>query len=273
MTQEVAAYAAGYSVDLAAASGQIWAAWCTCETDELSLFARVQRNWPLRPGVTPEDRRAFPRARFRLYLAPTGGQDGPTPPTLLTGSEAYLQGPIVAASQQGQPWVVWGEHHNDGYALYAWHENQRVRIVTSCWPMLQPAATVSQDGALWVAWQARASDVEATPAIFACTMPSGASTARPVVRLSAAGNAAWSPALAPALDGGVWCAWDTYQQGSYTIMLGRALGNSLSDTPAQEAWTQAQPISGSNVFDLSPSIAVDAAGHPWVAWSRADRWG
>lgn len=268
MVKQIAAFAAGYAADLATANGQVWLAWCTCETDELSLLTEVRRNWPLLPDVTPEDWRAHPRPQFRLYLDTVGAGGGAPAPQLLASSDSYLQGPVVVMGRNSGPWVVWGEHRADGYALCAWHEGRHQTFALSCWPMLQPAATVQEDGTLWVAWQARASAANGVPAVFVRSLAPGGSGDAPAVPatcISLEGASAWSPALAASPGGGVWCAWDTYQDGSYRIM--------LSQASASGAWQPPQPISASNVFDLAPSVAVDTAGRVWVAWSRADRWG
>ncbi|MAE29015.1 MAG: hypothetical protein CMJ87_08585 [Planctomycetes bacterium] len=260
----------GYAGDVAVSSGTVWVTWATCETDELSLFAEVNRHWPLRPGVDVETWRQHPPAEMAVYAARLSADGELSSPQQLTAGQSYLQGPVLASSGNQAPWVAWGEYRPDGYALVAWREGRQQIVAASPRPLLLAAAAVDNAGRLCVVWQAWQRPDERTFALYACWLDGEddhirASPDPAGEPISVPGESSWSPAVAAAADGSVWCAWESWQGGGSHILLRRAT------EPGQ--WEESIAASTDMGLDLEPSLAVDPEGLLWVAWSRSPQWG
>lgn len=80
------------------------------------------------------------------------------------------------------------------------------------------------------------------------------------------GPSVWNPDGAFDRDGNLHVAWDSYAAGNYDIYY-RRIGVDGSLAAVEQ-------ITKSPVFDAHPSIAVDGAGRPWVAWDQSGaNWG
>ena len=67
----------GWAGDLAWSDGALWVAWASCADPEPEMLSAVNRDWPLRPGVTLEEwRRRSAGTGFTVSLALLG-EDGP----------------------------------------------------------------------------------------------------------------------------------------------------------------------------------------------------
>ena len=260
----------GYAGDVAVSGGTVWVAWATCETDELSLFSEINREWPLRQGLDAGRWREHPPATMGVYVSELSPAGEPAVPQQLAAGHTYIQGPVLAPASDQGPWVVWIEQRNGGYALVACRRGERQIVATSPRPMLQPAAVVDRAGRLCVAWQAWERMDKPTFALYAQwladdgTLISGPGGATPEP-ISLPGGSSWSPALAAAPDGSVWCSWEQWQGGASHILLRRATA------PGQ--WEEPIAASANPGLDLEPSLAVDPEGLLWVAWSRSTAWG
>ena len=264
----------GYAGDVAVSAGTVWVAWATCETDELSLFSEVNRVWPLRPGLDATTWREYPPATMAVYVSRLSPGGEPAEPQQLATGRSYIQGPILAAADGQEPWVVWCEQRADGYALVAWRHGRHHIVATSPRPLLQPAAVADSAGRLCVAWQAWARPDTPTFALYAQWLdadgtPVGApgdATADLISPPDGSGASSdWTPALAALPDGSVWCAWERWQGGASHILLRRAM--------APGRWEEPLTASTGSGLDLEPSLAVDPDGLLWVAWSRSTPWG
>ena len=163
----------GYAGDIAVSAGMVWAAWATCETDELSLFSEVNRVWPLRPGLNATAWREYPPATMAVYVSRLSPSGEPAKPQRLAAGRSYIQGPILAAADGQEPWVVWCEQRDSGYALVAWRHGRQHTVATSPRPMMQPAAAADRAGRLCVAWQAWARPDTPTFALYAQWLDDG----------------------------------------------------------------------------------------------------
>ena len=80
------------------------------------------------------------------------------------------------------------------------------------------------------------------------------------------GPSVWSPDAAFDRDGNLHVAWDGYAAGNYDIYY-RRIG-------ADGALAPVEQITKSPLFDAHPSLAIDGAGRPWVAWDQSGaNWG
>ncbi|MAG34831.1 MAG: hypothetical protein CL878_01055, partial [Dehalococcoidia bacterium] len=260
----------GYAGDVAASDGAVWAAWATCESDELSLFSEINRDWPLRPGLDADTWREHPPATMGVYAAKLSPTGEATAPQRLTASDSYIQGPLLASADGQEPWVVWGEQRNNGFALVAGRHGRQQTVATSPRPMLQPAAVADSAGRLCVAWQAWERTDTPAFALYAQWLDEDgtliSSPDEPAAEvISVPGGSSWSPALAATPEGSVWCAWEQWQGGTSHIVLRQATA------PGQ--WDKPIAASTDPGLDLEPSLAVDPEGLLWVAWSRSTAWG
>ena len=121
----------GYAGDVAVSAGTVWMAWATCETNELSLFSEVNRAWPLHPGLDATTWREYPPATMAVYVSRLSPAGEPAAPQRLAAGRSYIQGPILAATDGQEPWVVWCEQRDGGYALVAWRCGRQHTVATS----------------------------------------------------------------------------------------------------------------------------------------------
>jgi hypothetical protein len=80
------------------------------------------------------------------------------------------------------------------------------------------------------------------------------------------GPSVWMPDAAADLQGNLYVAWDSYQNGNYDIFFRHIRANGLPEPIEQ--------VTKSPRFEAHASVAVDAQGRPWLAWDESGtNWG
>ena len=268
----------GYAADCAAdAEGDgVWVAWAACLSDEESLLSEISRTWPVRPGVTPEAWRNRQPPLFTLTLTRLSSQGEATQCEEIARSASVIEGPVVVTDSGHGPRVVWIERAGETCEIQVWCDGKTERLASSGTSLHSPAAAMDGSGRLWVAWVRETGSGGEVDVWRAPLSDSGGTS--PV---SQPGTSNWSPALAADSTGAVWCAWDTWSAGEsgnggrYEIAVRRWLPSSHTTyATAGPAWeTETRLRAGDDGFNISPSLAVDAEGKVWVAWSHSNAWG
>ena len=169
--------------------------------------------------------------------------------------------PALAAAPDGGVWCVWSQRGTRTWGLVARKRDdkwsQPIQVPTSADFAFHAAAACDGEGRLWVAHSAWDHGTQ------------------PTIAVSSFDGQEWSgqilfddmptpqmrPVLASAPDGGVWIAFCAYADGGFRVVTarltagGKAAGD-VSSMPSQDETDQ----------DLFPSLCIDAAGVPWVAW-------
>src|SRR5205823_6066173 len=132
----------------------------------------------------------------------------------------------------------------------------RLRLTTDPGPDLNPAVARDRQGGLWLAWQGFRGD---QADIFLTSL---GTAGRPRVRLrvSASERNDWAPQVACAGDGSVYVAWDTYDRGSYDVMLRRLADGKLGEPV---------PVAATPRFEARASLVCDPQNRAWIAWEEA----
>ncbi len=205
----------------------------------------------------------------RVYLTRWTGNGFAEP--VAASEPGRLCGEPALATANGEPVVVYTERSGNAWHVVAgrlaegslqWTELARVPVLEgSAWA---PAIAVNGQG-VWVAWEeirgetgrimvTRLSGGKALPAFAASP-----STAREPRR----------PSLAPAMNGGVWVAWDeATHSGGRSVFLRRIDADTGTDEPIR--------ITHHPAASIAPALATDTRGRVWVAFTSnrlgEDKW-
>ncbi len=143
----------------------------------------------------------------------------------VTGGGLDVWRPTVAVDGQGKVWVAWAQQVDGDWEIFtriytppapaaapgSWSEPRR--ITTEKGSDFHVVAATDSKGRVWLAWQAfRGDNYE----ILALDPPRAADAAIPAPTVVSASPADdWGPAIAADGQGGVFVAWDTYDQGQF----------------------------------------------------------
>lgn len=184
-----------------------------------------------------------------------------TPP----GQDVYR--PAIAADSDGNAWVVWSQNVQGNWDLYArYYGNGRlsdtVRLTSDPGPDLHASLACDDLGTFWLAWQGfRKGQAD----IFLMSARQNVERWSAPTLVSASAHNDWDPQVACAHDGSVYIAWDTYDHGSYDVLLRRMQNGSLSPIV---------PVANSPRFEARPSLVCDGQSRAWVAWEEGPaHWG
>jgi len=221
-------------------NGEIWTAWISYGRDADQILARacVDGVWGEAEAISPK-----PGDHYRVDLAFDG---------------------------KGRLWAVWAAQHDGNWDLYArvradgrWGASQRV--TTDPGPDLHHRLAAG-GGRVCLAWQ-RFAQGETSDIHLAAL--EGDRFGDPV-RVSPSSANDWEPAVAVGPDGKVWVAWDSYDRGNYDVMLRGYEASSGRLAPTGEVIAAA----ASPLFEVQPSIDVDADGRVWIAYHEGgSQWG
>ncbi|MGC8644357.1 MAG: hypothetical protein ACP5XB_31225, partial [Isosphaeraceae bacterium] len=240
----------------------VWAAYVEYQPEHFRLTG------PLGPDEF--DTRLVPRKngdRIRLRQF-----DGKTwkPAINVTEKGLEIWRPTVAVDGEGNVWVVWAQHLDGNWDIYAREYtpgkgddqgklSEVVRLTTDAGSDFGVVSATDSHGVVWLAWQAwRGDNYE----IMTLALKDG-HLWREARAISASKADDWSPAIAADSRGGVFVGWDTYDQGNYDVRL-RPVGK------AAEPVT----VAASPRFEARCSLACDSADRLWIAYEEGDeQWG
>ena len=134
-----------------------------------------------------------------------------------------------------------------------------VRLSSDAGSDFHVVSATDSRGVVWLAWQAwRGGNYE----IMTLALADGHPWREPRAISGSRAND-WSPAIAADSRGGVFVAWDTYDQGNYDVRL-RQVGTA-ADTIT---------IAASPRFEARCSLACDGNDRLWIAYEEGDeQWG
>jgi len=177
-----------------------------------------------------------------------------------------LHRPALAVDGRGEVWCVWSEQKEGNWDLYGRSFGRgRLsaihRLTTNPFPDTQPSLATDSTGRIWLTWQGGGKSK--CSQIFLRPLMDGR-WGLPMEVTSGEANA-WEPAMAADSLGGLYLAWDTYQNGKYDIYLARYANNRL---------LPARALTGDQRFHARPHVTVDRQDRAWVAWEEGNAgWG
>ncbi len=181
--------------------------------------------------------------------------------------------PQVAIDSDDTPWLVYSHRPRDdgpgNWDIYAmpWEDGEwgrQRRLADNPLPDIEPHVARGGDGTVYVVWQAMAG----RQSQIRLRHLRGGRWSETVVVTNAGAND-WAPAVAAGPGGEAWIAWDRYRKGSggsYDI-------HARSYSPDWGLGPE-MVVASSTRFEAHPSVAVDTAGRPWIAWETSGvHWG
>jgi hypothetical protein len=190
----------------------------------------------------------------------------------------YSRGPSVAVAPDGVPYVAWSENTSFGWEVYvlrwdgsSWQEvgagsASGIGISNSGGSAAGPSVAIAPDGTVYVAWEnfADRSQVHIRRWIDSTWQEVGLGSASGGGISQSSGDAA-EPVLAIAPNGRPYVAWYDNQSGDSEIYVRSWTGSVWQEVGQGSAGGRG--ISGNSGHSETPSIAVNADGVPYVAWS------
>ncbi len=184
----------------------------------------------------------------------------PYPEEIWSGKVGSLS---LAFDPNGYPWVVWEGESEGGseifYSLWGgagWSKPQPVAPAPQAWDRA-PDIAFDQQGEAWVVWS-RYEEGESR-VLYSRWEGGGWSPPGEVPVYDPSVNR--TPSLAVGPEGTVWLAWAGLDGRDMEIFFSRWMG---------EGWERPRMVSGDDrdpmYYDVSPSLAVDGAGNPWLLW-------
>jgi len=179
----------------------------------------------------------------------------------------------VALDGEENPWVVWEEtggarEVSDSEIYFAswnghsWSEPQVVAPHPEFWDHT-PAITFDHQGRAWVVWSGSTGIDDRL--FYARWEGDGWSPPRVVHTTASVRN--HSPTLAADGDGTLWLVWVGFDGNDEEIFFSRWEGEGWE--PERRLNTDDQD---SALYDVSPSMAIDGQGNPWVVWVGYEAW-
>ena len=198
--------------------------------------------------------------------------DGKTwkPAINITDSGLEIWRPAVAVDGEGTVCVAWAQRQDGNWDIFArtlkpgsdggeGTLSPPVRLTTDPGSDFRVVSATDSHGVVWLAWQGwRGDNYE----IMTMALKEGHPWREPRAISESKAND-WSPAIAADSRGGVFVAWDTYDQGNYDVRL-RPVG--ISADPIA--------IASSPRFEARCSLACDGDNRVWIAYEEGDeQWG
>ena len=268
----------GWAGDLTWSGESLWVAWASCTDAEPEMLSAINRDWPLRPGVTLEEWRQRSGSNVFTVSLALLGEDGPAEVRELDRSQHAGDGPVLAAVPgQAIPAVLWVARRGSECVLLATVGGATVEVAArSEGAMLNPRAAVEPSGKLWAVWQqwpepgaAGGVGPHIVGALRDVGAPPGAQGAwSSPLAISPTGQSAWAPAVAAGPDGGLWCAWDAWDGTTYQVFARYASPGGTWGPVVQIS----EPHPAIRYLHLGPDLAA-ATERAWVVWARTTPWG
>jgi hypothetical protein len=185
-------------------------------------------------------------------------------PERLTDGKGDFLGTALAEDDGRKVHLVWCERTGEDWNLVervhdgkSW--SAKTAITSGAGTHIHHRLASDARGALHLVWVAhRAGKSYAAYARFAAGRWSAPQ--------DVSGPGAWAPDVAADREGSAWVAWDSYRSGNYDIFARKL--------PASGDPGAIQQVTKSPRFQSHPSLAVDSAGRPWLAWDTSGvNWG
>ena len=173
--------------------------------------------------------------------------------------------PTVAVDGAGKVWVVWSQNAGGNWDLY----RRSYDPATSQWTAIERmtselgadinvVSTTGAKGVIWWAWQARRGK------FFQIYLTSSVAGARPIAVTENPANH-WAPSIAADSKGGIYVAWDSYENKNYDVFMQRF----QAGKPGAVI-----PIATSSGYETRPSLAVDRQDRAWIGYELGGpNWG
>lgn len=237
------------------------------------------------PGLDRDERaRALAKAPddFSYLAKPAGGdrlwlrvqKNGAwSAPVAVTPAGRDLYKCAAAVDGSGRTWVIWSENVSypakplANFEIFAasvtdGKVSQPIKLSEAAGNDVSPVAATDSKGRVWAAWQAARDNVFR---IVERHQSTGAAWTAERVVSTQAGNC-WAPALAPASDGRMAIAWDTYDKGDYDVW--------VREFSAEGAPQAARAVANTSDYEARASVAYDREARLWIAYERSGpTWG
>lgn len=193
-------------------------------------------------------------------------------PIAVTGAQEDLARCAIAATGQGDVWIVYSAQRKGNFDLYGRKIDPKgkleaeERLSSDPGADLTPVMTTDAQGHLWLAAQSWNEKGQAGIEIYRCAFGQW----KLLSRLSDAdGGNCWHPAIAAAPNGQVAVAFDVYHRGSYDVRLARISANGPDAIHVLQT-----PVARTPKFEARPSIVYDPSGRLWIAYEEGpELWG
>lgn len=219
----------------------------------------------------PKDFSAYHHPRFADQLFVRSFKDEKwSEPIAITEPTQDLARCAIAATGQGDVWVVYSAQRQDRFDLYAMKITPQGKLEGETvltrlgGNYLTPVLATGSDGNLWLATQSW--DDKGQSGIVVMTR--GPADWGHAVRIEGKpGENCWHPAIATSPDGQCAVAYDVYHNGSYDVRVA-ILG------PNRKTLEKEITIAATPKFEARPSIVYDASGRLWIAYEEGpEKWG
>ncbi len=227
----------------------------------------------------PKDFKSFYKPEFAEQLFVKSHKDGKwSEPIAITDAKQDLGRCAIAATGQGDVWVVYSAHRNDDASVFQQKrfmlfarklDGQRklhaeARVTATQGSDLTPTMTTDAFGHVWLAAQSWNTSGQADIEVYQCANDSWSHVER--IDSVDAGNH-WHPAIAASHDGRVAIAFDAYQNGHYNVHV------KVLDA-AKKGRQKHVNVASSPKFEARPSIVYDSFGRLWIAYEEGpEKWG
>ncbi len=218
----------------------------------------------------PKDFKSFYKPEFADQLLVRSYKEGKwSAPQTITGAKEDIARCAVAASADGDVWVVYSAHRDGNFDLYARKIDAQgklhgeKRLTTNPGADMTPVMTTDALGNPWLACQSWNEKGQAGIEVF--HLAQGKWERQQRIQ-GDEGENCWHPALAASPAGDVAVAYDIYSQGSYDVRV--TLLNARNGARLDF------PVAAGPKFEARPSVVYDLAGRLWIAYEEGpEKWG
>lgn len=217
----------------------------------------------------PKDFKDYYKPEFGDQVFVKSYKDGKwSEPIAITDAKQDIARCAIAASADGDVWVVYSAHRDSSFALHArkigsdgkLSAERRLNKIAD--RELAPAMTTDAQGNLWVACQ---NWIEGQSGIDVHFCSRDLQIQETEVVLGVEGNC-WHPTIAASPTGQVTVAFDRYRSGNYDV-------EGIIFDRARKATNQIR-VATSTKFEARPSVVYDPQGRLWIAYEEGpEHWG
>ncbi|MBI2805747.1 MAG: hypothetical protein HYX68_12275 [Planctomycetes bacterium] len=246
--------------------GTLWVAYISYTLRDPS---RRNEHSPLK--MQPNDFKAYCKPGFAEQLFVKSFKAGKwSEPIAITDAKQDLARCAIAATAQGDVWVVYSAHRNANFDLYTRKigANGKLageqRLTKNPGPDLTPAMTTDAQGNLWLAFQTWNAQGEAGIDIYCCSQDMQVKETEHILGIN--GNC-WHPVIAASPRGEMAVAYDRHRNGNYDI-------EAQIIRRGAKASSVEKIVASTPKFEARPSIVYDAQGRLWIAYEEGpEKWG
>jgi hypothetical protein len=209
----------------------------------------------------------------QVRLLRYSGRDGrwePGAPVDVTEPGRDVWRPAVAAAADGGVIVAWSEKRDENWDIFSRRYDpntgafsQIERLTDQPGTDTDAVLTTASDGTFCLAWQSwrdGQADIELV------TLTRDGKLGGAPIKVSDGPADEWSPSIAADGSGRVHVAFDSYESGSYDVIVRTREPDGSLSKPIT--------VAGTAAFEARPSVAADSHGRIWVAYEeRTPNWG